>query len=197
MDPGVGSCQRFCFKLMHFPVRSLAQGIDCSRQDSSVTSVSMQRVSVKSMSHCWSCSCSTTVESFSVLAACMDILRACAFRERYESQTSWIGFEGTFTLKTHLPEQTHTSTLVYLAKILRQLKRLCQVQGEQQEQRQWPRCAAEVPHPTHPQQQHSLVCKNTNLSLKLQIIEDFINFFFLPPANTTFASIMHPDDLNL
>lgn len=111
MDPGVGSRKRFCFEWMHFPVRSLAQGIDCSRQDSSVTSVSMKRVSVKSMSHCWSSSCSTTVESISVLAACMGVLRACAFRERYGSQTSWIDFEGTFTLKIHLPQQTHTSTL--------------------------------------------------------------------------------------
>lgn len=157
----------------------------------------MQRVSVKSMSHGWSSSCSTTVESIPVLAACMDILRSCDFRKRHGSQTSWTDFEGTITLKIHLPQQTHTSTLVYLTKTLRELKRLCKVQGEQQEQRQWLGCAAEVPHPTHPQQQHNLVCKNTNLSLKLQIIEDFVNFFSFLPANTTFAFIMHPDDLNL
>lgn len=197
MDPGVGSCQRFCFKLMNFPVRSLAQGIDGSGQDSSVTSVSMQRVSVESMSHCWSSSCSTTVESISELAACTDVLRAGAFRERYGSQTGWISFEGTFTLKIHLPQQTHTSTLVYVTKTLRQPEEAMQsarrAAGTETVARMC--CRGASPYtPTAAEQpglqKHKLVSKITN-NWRLY------KLFFSPPANTTFASIMHPDDLNL
>lgn len=47
-----------------------------------------------------------------------------------------------------------------------------------EEQKWWPGHATESPLPKPSQQHHSLLCKNTNLSVKLCIIEDLVNFLF-------------------